>query len=243
MATADRIISSPPIRLPRTEARIPRRLKTQLVLLLAAAAIVATGLVVVGGRDGSSTWQHTFDATNGPHVVVSGLPGTDLRPLTRLPGLSESSGPFPGLQASLRHDGREAGVWLEGRSRATSIVDHPLIVSGTWVRPGGVVLDQSLANQLGARAGDRLAVGDTSVRVAGIAQTSASGRYGSPREGLAYALPATLRKVVPDATTFGSTLMLRLSDADRSGDYAAWIEARYPSAQVTVGDWKSLRSE
>jgi hypothetical protein len=209
------------------------------MLLLLAAATATFGLVMlVGGRDGNSAWQQTFEATNGPHVRVSALPGVDLHPLMSLPGLAEASGPFPGVQTSLRHHGREAGVWLEGRAETSSVVDHPLIVSGKWLRPGAVVLDQTLANAIGAGVGDRVTADGASLRVAGISKTAASGRDRNRSEGLGYVLPGTLAGVVRDSHTFSSTVMLRISDPDRTGTFVRAIESTYPAAQVVVGDWR-----
>jgi hypothetical protein len=243
MATADRILSSPTLGLPRTEARIPRRTGTQLLLLLAAATAMVGLVMLVGGRGGSSAWQQTFEATNGPHVRVSALPGVDLQPLMSLPGLAEASGPFPGVQTSLRHHGRESGVWLEGRAATSSVVDHPLIVSGKWLRPGAVVLDRSLASAIGAGVGDRVTADGVSLRVAGITKTAASGRDRNRSEGLGYVLPGTLARIVPDSHTFGSTVMLRISDPDRSGSFVRAIESTYPGAQVVVDDWRRLRGD
>jgi putative ABC transport system permease protein len=241
MATADRTLSSPSLRLPRPEARIPGRHQVQLLLLLAAATATVGLVLLVGGRGGGSAWQQTFEATNGPHVRVSGLPGVDLKPLMTLPGLTEASGPFPGIQTSLRHEGRAAGAWLEGRPATASVVDHPVIVSGRWLRPGAVVLDRQLAAAIGAGVGDRVTTDGASLRVAGITETATSGRDRNPAEGLGYVLPGTLATVVPDSHALGSTVMLRISDPDRSGSYVKAIESTYPAAQVMIEDWRRPR--
>jgi putative ABC transport system permease protein len=185
----------------------------------------------------------TFEATNGPHVAVFGLPGVDLEPLARLPGLRAASGPYRTVATSLRYRGREVGVQLEGRTRSESVVDHPLLVSGRWVRPGTVVLEQSTAHALRVPLGGRVTVataeGKESLVVGGVAKTAVRERYpGSGRGlgglgGLGYVTSRTMTGVAP-SRTYGATMLLRLDDPDRAGKYVDWIRQRYPGAQVAV---------
>jgi putative ABC transport system permease protein len=244
MASIDNTITTPPVGLPGRH--LVSRDHARFMLLVAAAAACALALFLAGGRAADSTWQRTFEATNGPHVRVSALPGVDLAPVARIPEVTAASGPFPGLSTSVRHHGSEVGTWLEGRTRAPSAVDHPLIVSGSWLRPGAIVLERSLARAIAAGVGDRVAVagthGPTSLTVAGIAETTVSARGPGSRGGLGYVLPGTLRRIVPNANTFGTTLMLRISDPKRSGDVVRAIETSYPRVQVTTDDWSQLRA-
>jgi predicted lysophospholipase L1 biosynthesis ABC-type transport system permease subunit len=39
---------------------------------------------------------------------------------------------------------------------APALVDQPEVTQGTWVRPGGVVVERAFAEALGVRVGDRL---------------------------------------------------------------------------------------
>jgi hypothetical protein len=214
--------------------RRPRRIAVA-VLALAAATVI----VVANGSGGSSggTWQQTFDATDGPHLVVVGLPGVELTPLRAVPGLTAASGPFPGVDTSVRYRGREIGTRLEGRPAAASAVDHPLLISGRWVRPRTVVLERSTTRSLRVPLGGRVTVaaarGRISLTVAGVAETAAPSRTSGYGRGLGYVVPSTLTGVGPKAT-FGSTLLLRLADPDRAGGYVRWIKQRYPGGQVAV---------
>jgi putative ABC transport system permease protein len=227
-----------------------RSLSRPLAILLAAlvAAIAAIATIVVAAElpGGSNTpADGILAATNPPNVQVSALPGVDLRPVTLLPGLSASSGPFPNVDSSISYRGREVGVRLEGRPAGLSVVDHPKLVAGGWVRPGAVVLEQKLAKTSGLRVGDHVRVttskGPLTLSVAGIAATAASERYPSESRGLAYVLPETLSRIVPNQATYGSTLLLRLSDAGDTGMVVKSIRARYPGAQVVVHDFKGVR--
>jgi putative ABC transport system permease protein len=218
-----------------TVGRLPRRSAVAVMALAAGAA--ATVVVAIAGPSGKAPSPTTFDATNGPHVAVSALPGVNLRPLADLPGLTAASGPFTGVDTSLRYAGREVGVRLEGRPAAKSAVDQPLLVSGEWARPGTVVLERSTARALDVPLGGRLTVattrGRTALTVSGVAETAAPARYPGTGRGLGYVEPGTLAGVGPKAT-FGSTMLLRLADPDRTGKYLEWIKQRYPGAQVAV---------
>jgi putative ABC transport system permease protein len=217
-----------------------------LLILLAVVVAGAAGVALTADLRGSqkTATQQLLDATNGPDIQVSGLPGVDLRPLTQLPGLSASSGPFPDLDTSLVYRGREVGVRLEGRPKSSSVVDHPLLSSGGWVRPGGIVLERDLARRLHVVPGDRLQItkarGKLPLVVSGTAATVARERYPSFSHALAYVLPETLRKIVPNDATYGSTLLMRLSP-EASDTLVEWVKARFPSHQVFVRNFRGPR--
>jgi hypothetical protein len=204
-----------------------------------AVAAAAAGVVIAASSGGSAAgpWQQTFEATDGPHVMVSALPGVDLAPLRVIPGLSAASGPFPGVDTSLRYRGREIGARLEGRPDAVTAVDHPLLVSGKWARHGTIVLERSTAGALNVPLGGQVTVaaarGRLRLTVGGIAETAASSRSSGTARGLGYVVPSTLSGVAPKET-YGSTMLLRLADPERAGKYVDWIKQRYPGGQVAV---------
>jgi hypothetical protein len=219
-----------------TIARRPRRSAVAVL----AVVVVAGAIVLVatsGGGTAAGPWQQTFEATNGPHVVVSGLPGVDLSELRDIPGLAAASGPFPGVDSSLRYRGRAIGTRLEGRPATESAVDRPLLVAGDWARPRTVVLELNTARALGVPVGARVTAatvrGRMRLTVAGVADTAAPSRSSGTARGLAYVVPSTLTGVAPKGT-YGSTMLIRLADPDRAGQYVDWIKQRYPGGQVTV---------
>ena len=77
----------------------------------------------------------------------------------------------------IRAHGLTAGVEAEGRSQAPAAVDQPKLTAGTWVRPGGVVLERTFAEALGVGVGDRVTLNGRPFTVAGIAVTAASAPY------------------------------------------------------------------
>lgn len=215
--------------------RIGRGLLILLAVAVASAASVALAAELRGSQ--KTATQQLLDATDGPDIQLSALPGVDLRQLTDLPGLSASSGPFPDLDTSLLYRGREVGIRLEGRPESSSVVDHPLLSSGRWVRPGGIVLEQHLAKRLHVVPGGRVQItkarGTLPLVVSGTAATIARERYPSFSHGLAYVLPETLGKVIPNKATYGSTLLMRLSP-EASDALVERIKTRFPSHQVVV---------
>jgi ABC-type lipoprotein release transport system permease subunit len=172
-----------------------------LLLLLAIAAGATTltlGLALAGTTN--NPYARTRAATNGPDVVATASPGgpgapgpanagpggpngpgsasaAGLLPLEHAPGVVAHSGPFPVTWALLQMGHTTAGAEVEGRSAAPSSVDRPKLIQGTWVRPGGVVVEAGFASALGLHVGDRLNLGGSSFEVVGIAVTAAVPSY------------------------------------------------------------------
>ena len=180
----------------RLAGRDIRRHKAQAVLLLlaitAATATLVLGLALNGVT--SHPYQQTRAATNGPDVVAQyGLnlgasgPGSgevsaaqvraDTRTLTQLSGVTGYSGPYPLASVVLRARGLTVAVMAEGRGQAPASVDQPKLTAGSWVRPGGVVLERTFAEALGVGAGDRVTLDGQPFTVAGIAVTAAAAPY------------------------------------------------------------------
>ncbi len=209
---------------------------TGLVVLAAAAALtVALGV----GRVADRPWERTFDATNGAHVVAMSLDAAaDLSPLEQLPGVAGSTGVRPVAISSFRLDGKTYGLRLIGAD-GDSAVARPLVQSGGWVEPGGVVLERSFAEFLGLRPGDVLRTPSTALRVTGIAVVSQAQGYPASQPGIGFALADTIATVVPDRSRWGSLLGLRLADPDASGAFVASAQG----AGYQLDDWQDQRTE
>jgi putative ABC transport system permease protein len=168
--------------------RRPAQAALLLLVIMAATTTLTLGLALAGVT--SRPYQQTRNATSGPDVVAS---YTDLPPLprgatptaalsamvalTRAPGVTDVSGPYPVGWATLRIGKLTAGVIAEGRAPGRAAVDQPKVTAGTWVRAGGVVLERSFADALGARVGERITLDGRTFRVAGIAVTAATAPY------------------------------------------------------------------
>ena len=97
----------------------------------------------------------------------------DARPLIHAPGVTGHSGPFLAANVLLRAHGITVSVLAEGRGRGRAPVDQPLVTAGTWVRPGTVVLERTLAAALGVRPGDTVTLDGRRFTVAGTAVSAA----------------------------------------------------------------------
>jgi ABC-type lipoprotein release transport system permease subunit len=173
----------------RLALRDLRHRPVQAVLLLlaitAATATLTLGLALNGVT--GSPYLHTKTVTNGPDVTASVFPsGAKSRqpvnpaPLTELasaPGVTAHSGPYPVADATLQAAGHTVPVQAEGRDEAPAAVDQPLPTEGTWVRPGGVVLERTFAEAVGVTVGDKISLNGQSFRVVGLAVTAAVPEY------------------------------------------------------------------
>ena len=164
-----------------------------LLAITAATATLTLGLVLHGVT--SQPYQQTRAATRGPdEVAYLGTPLASRGPrasgsalqkliraqageLTRAPGVTGSSGPYPFAGAVVRANGLVAGAEAEGRDVAPARVDQPALTAGSWVRPGGVVLERTFAAALGVGVGDRITLNGRPYIVAGIAVTAANPPY------------------------------------------------------------------
>ena len=68
-------------------------------------------------------------------------------------------------------------MFAEGRSQTPAAVDQPDVTAGSWVRPGGVVLERTFAGALGVGVRDRITLDGKPFRVTGIAVTAAAAPY------------------------------------------------------------------
>jgi ABC-type antimicrobial peptide transport system permease subunit len=180
----------------RLAARDIRRHKAQAVLLLLAITAATTTLVLGLALSGVTNhpYQQTRAATNGPDLVAGygvnlNAPGSgpgavstaqvqsDTRALTHLSGVTEYSGPYPVASVILRTRGLTVPVLAEGRGQAPAAVDQPKLTAGSWVRPGGVVIERTFATALSVGVGDRVTLNGQPFTVAGIAVTAAAAPY------------------------------------------------------------------
>ena len=209
-----------------------------LVAFVAATATLTLGLVLHGVT--SHPYQQTRAATAGPDVEATAFPPrsgppadrpalASLAPLVRARGVTAHTGPYPVAFAVLRAAGHTDAVLAEGRGQAAVAVDQPAVTEGSWVRPGGVVLERSFADALGVRAGDRVTLNGRSFRVTGIAVTAAVPTNGIgflenspqfPNPGLIWVTRATADSLATPAHPLGYLLNLKLASASAAPSFA-----------------------
>jgi putative ABC transport system permease protein len=180
----------------RLAVRDIRRHQAQAVLLLLAITAATATLVLGLALDGVTNhpYEQTRAATNGPDLVASyGVdlghngPGpaavsaaqiqADAQTLTHLNGVTGYSGPYPIASVVLRVRGLTVPVQAEGRSQTPAAVDQPKLTAGSWVRPGGVVIERTFATALSVGVGDRVTLDGRPFTVTGIAVTAAAAPY------------------------------------------------------------------
>jgi putative ABC transport system permease protein len=147
-----------------------------LVVAIAAAAATLTMALALNGVT-SRPYAATRAATKGPDVVAYMTSESGAKGLLHAGGVATSSGPFPIASSTIVYDGRTAAVFAEGRDSTPAAVDQPDVLTGGWVRPGGVVIERTFADALGVSVGDRVTLGGRSFVVAGIAVTAAQPPY------------------------------------------------------------------
>jgi putative ABC transport system permease protein len=249
----------------RLAGRDLRRRPVQALLLLlvitAAMATLTLGLTLHGVT--SKPYGQTMAATSGPDVVASsvGFPGPDpaagrFAALARAPDVTAHSGPYPVAWPVLRAHGVTASAMAEGRSQAPAAVDQPKVLQGTWVRPGGVVMERAFASALGVRVGDRLTLDGRSFRVVGIAVTAAvpvfsqvcfyggcSGPAGHPPSfdtGLVWLTEPAARSLAEPGNPVTYYLNLRLSDPAAAPQFVREHQPPEGNGPPALTAWQSL---
>jgi putative ABC transport system permease protein len=148
-----------------------------LVVAIAAATATLTMGIALNGVTTQNPYAATRAATKGPDVVAYLTSVGQAEKLVDLPGIASHSGPYPIVSGVIRFDGRIADFWAEGRSAAPAAVDQPLLTSGSWVRPHGIVIQRTFADALGLSVGDRVTLSGKPFAIAGIAVTAAQAPY------------------------------------------------------------------
>jgi putative ABC transport system permease protein len=253
-----------------------RHRPAQAVLLLLAIAAGAATLTLGLSLQGTTNnpYARTRVATSGPDVVASVFPSGsnatrtaravtkeagELLPLEHTSGVVASSGPFPVTWTLLQKGHTTGSAEVEGRSTMPSSVDRPKLIQGTWVRPGGVVIEEAFANAFGLRVGDSLKLGGTFFQVVGTAVTAATPNYpnvcfgsgcdlsgdtSSHNPGLVWATEADAKHIAGTSGPVAYFLNLKLKDP---GEANAFVN-RYntntnvsPTAPLLLS-WESIRT-
>jgi putative ABC transport system permease protein len=250
----------------RLAVRDLRRRPAQAVLLLIAIMAGTTTLALALALNGvtSHPYARTRAATAGPDLLAEYGPAgpgqpdrpvlPDTGPLIHAPQVTGHSGPFLAADVMLRARGITVSVLAEGRPPGRAAVDQPLVTSGTWVRPGTVVLERTLATALGVRPGDTVTLGGRRFTVAGTAVTAALPPFpnmceagcmmtlGGPGPGLAWVTPASARALAVHGA-WNYVLNLRLADPARAPALAARFaldRSLTPAASFVI-PWQTVR--
>ncbi len=144
--------------------------------------------------------------------------------------------------AGARHDGGRR--WRKGAAIAPAAVDQPTVLAGTWLRPGGVVVEHAFAGALGLHVGDSVTLDGQPFRVVGIARHrprsrsdtqvcfygGCRGQHGEPPSfdtGLIWLTQPAARRLATPGSPLTYCLNLRLADPAA----APVVRARAPAAR------------
>jgi putative ABC transport system permease protein len=238
-----------------------------LVVITAAMGALTLGLLLHGVTSGP--YAQTRSATAGPDVTASTIDTTGpsapvssaalsrFAALAHAPGITAHSGPYPVAWPLLRAGGMTADVMAEGRDEAPATVDQPDVVQGTWVRPGGVVLERAFADALGVHVGDQVSLNGRPFRVIGIGVTAAVpvysqvcfyggcsgpvGRHISFDTGLAWVTLTDAESLAAPGNPLTYYLNLRLADPAAAPAFVSEHQPPATSGPETLTAWQSLQ--
>ncbi|MEV3921190.1 FtsX-like permease family protein [Actinomadura coerulea] len=233
--------------------RHPAQAAILLVSIIAATAALSLGRSMDGATE--TLYRQTRAATAGPDVVAYS-PGTDraaigaLKSLEDAPGVVAHSGPYRQYYTRLTAHGSTGAAVVQVADLTPGPVDRPLVTSGGWVRPGGVVVERGFATALGVRVGDDVTVAGRSLPIAGIAVTAASAVYpwapgigpgGGPSDGggLVWMAEQDTRALASPDVPVTSLISLKLRDPDTALALTRHDPAVGPAFTDT---WVSIRA-
>ena len=200
-----------------------------VMVVVVATAALALGLVLHGVT--SHPYQVTRAQTHGPDLIATYFPSGRGTPanspalrkvaaLARGGGVTASSGPFPVAFPVLHARNGTDAVLAEGRGTGPAAVDQPKVTAGTWIRPGGVVVERSFAGALGLRPGDHLTLNGRPFTIDGVAVSAAfpvnglgflEGSTRWPNPGLIWTTTKTAQSLASRQHPLGYVLNLKLA--------------------------------
>jgi putative ABC transport system permease protein len=242
-----------------------------VVAIAAATTTLTLGLALHGVTN--HPYETTRARTSGPDVVVMPTPhptsspgsptqnahpgsgATDLAALDDLvhaPGVAVHSGPYPVSFPTMRVNGSKVIAVAEGRTTQPAAIDQPYVTQGSWVRPGGVVVERSFAEELDVKVGDRVTLNGRSFPVVGIAVTAAVPPYPytvtgvaldtlpavwSQALGLIWTTEATARSLATPSAPVSYMLNLKLVDPSQA---SAFVDAHAGDRALYLEPWQRV---
>ncbi|MEU7240560.1 FtsX-like permease family protein [Streptomyces sparsogenes] len=232
-----------------------RRHPGEAVMFLLAVTVATSSLTLgLATSDAVATgYAKTRAATAGPDVMAT-TTGPDPSGLSSrladLPGVTAIGGPFFAFDTTIRAHGRAAHSAVVGRGNARAAVDRPLVTSGSWVRPGGAVVERGFARAIGVRVGDHITIRGRSVTVVGTAISAATAVYpwGDPAQvgpsdagGTVWLTTADAHAAAGDASPV-HLIYLKLSDPATTDEFgkSAAIRAIDPEGWLSYHYWQDV---
>jgi putative ABC transport system permease protein len=210
---------------------------TGLVIAIAAGTLLVT-MYLRASLD--EPYDQLRAATHAADAYGIGPLG-DVSALSRMPGVASSEPPRPLLDATIEF-GRDRDVMTLIDTPAAGRLDRPRVISGRAARaPGEVLLDHTLADFKGVRAGSTLELGTGArrlrLRVVGTGAWTHPGPVGWVLPGGVAAAQREIGGRVQYAVA------VRLRDPGSSVAFAEAAAQRFRSRDLNVQEWQATRDE
>lgn len=214
----------------RLVLRDMRRRPGEAVVFLLAVTIASTSLTLGLATSNAvdTGYEKTRAATAGPDIIAvttAADPSGVAARLADVPGVSEQADPVFAFDTYVKAHGMSVHCAVEGRDTSQdAAVDQPLVTSGTWVRPGGAVLERGFAKALGVSVGGHVTVSGRDYPVVGTAISAATSVY-----------PWSDNAQGPGPSDFGGRMWLTSADTreaagDNSGVHLIYLKLDDPTA-------------
>ncbi len=242
--------STPPRRRRTAPARLVgvlawRGLRRNLLaslLLLATIATATTTLSLAFALASVSDvpWNQTRDVTRGPDVWVRADHADQLSDVLADPGVLQA-GPILPLYKVTDLDGGRGNVTalVQERNTSEAPIDRPAVITGTWARSGGVVVERAFAEALGVGPGDTLQISGRPLTVTGTAVTTARSPYPMNTPGLVWITSEDGIWVERNASGRSVSVALALADPAAASNFAAHVSA---DEDVTAQPWQQTHT-
>jgi putative ABC transport system permease protein len=242
-----------------------RRVESALLLVMIATTTTTLTLGLALHKVTDSPFARSRAATRGPDVVaeLAPSPGVTARaarlfaPLVHAPGVVGTSGPYPLVSAQLIARGIDTPAFAEGRDAGAAAIDQPLLTAGSWVRPGGAVIERGFADALGLHVGDTIDLAGRPFRVAGVGVSTAQCFYPVARPGLIWLTRGDADALSTPQRPLGYVVNLKLADPAAARAFAngsvpaafyndpasllqSWQDIEHDDFQVVSVDQKAL---
>jgi putative ABC transport system permease protein len=236
-----------------------RRVQSALLLLMIVTTTTTLTLGLALHKVTDSPFARTRAATRGPDIVAQiappaggagGAPGPAISrqfaALTRARGVVGTSGPYPVALTRLTAPGIDTEAQAQGRDPGPAAIDQPELTAGSWVRPGGAVVERGFADALGLRVGSAIRLNGRAFRVTGIAVSTAQCFYPVSIPGVIWVTRGDADGLASAGQPVGYVLNLKLADPNSSqaflnGPAASAFGNAGPNDSVSLlDDWTGI---
>jgi putative ABC transport system permease protein len=221
-----------------------------LVVTAVIAGVVASLLLSATVLAGATNpWQALFAQTRGAQIWMRLAPGTNVRGLSRISGVTAVTPPYASAAATLAQGPVQSPADLRAMTPTEPTVGRLLVRQGTWLTdtaPDGVVVEATFAEAIHVTVGASLVLdgidgNSVRVRVIGVADTSDQGFYPDQTPGLIWVRRGVLDRVEPIPGHTEEWVGLRLADPAQTGLVVQQAVTQLGSASVLgVSTWTQV---